>query len=285
MNKPLKLLLATLASGLMLSACSNEASTEPKTENESATKPEEVKTLTIGSDMTFPPYEYLDEEGNPQGLDVDLMAKMAENHGGFKPEWMDTRWANLIPGLKGEKFDVLYSSMYITKDRLKQIDMIPYYKTDISLLVRSDSDENPQGPGDLCGKKVGSMKGTAFSSQLVEISDKCVAENNPAIEVREYETSPQTTQALLSNAVDIQYDDAAVMKNAVKKLGGRVKITSTQEFYPIVGGIGVRKGDTDTYNLINDGIQQMRDNGQLDEILGSYGLQVPTQEDIDKVMK
>lgn len=57
------------------------------------------------------------------------------------------------------------------------------------------------------------------------------------ITIREFETSPQTTQALLAHAVDIQYDDAAVMTAAVKNLPDKVKITSTEQFSQIVGGI------------------------------------------------
>ncbi|MGP5211563.1 transporter substrate-binding domain-containing protein [Psychrobacter alimentarius] len=286
--KPLKLMLLSAAAGLVLNACSSEAPATTQENSaattESASAGTDKRVLTIGSDMTFPPYEYLDEQGNPGGVDVEIMAKVAEINGEITPKWEDTRWANLIPGLKGDKFDVLYSSMYITKDRLAQIDMIPYYKTDISLLVRGDSDMAPQGADDLCGQKVGAMKGTEFVNQLGKISAKCVEQNQGAIEIREYETSPQTSQALLSRAVDIQYDDAAVMKAAEMKLGDRVKITSTQELYPIVGGIGVKKGDTETYQIISDGIEQMKQSGDLEKLLSVYGLTVPTQADIDQIM-
>lgn len=281
--KQLKLIVLSVAAGLLLAACSNEAAPSSE-ENSGAATSVDKSTLMIGSDMTFPPYEYLDEQGNPGGVDVEIMAKLAELNGTITPKWVDTRWANLIPGLKGGKFDVLYSSMYITKERLEQIDMVPYYKTDISLLVRGDSELEPKGADDLCGQTVGAMKGTAFSTQLSEISTKCVEQNNAAITINEYENSPQTTQALLSRAVDIQYDDAAVMKAASMKLGDRVKLTSTQEIHPIVGGIGIKKGDTETYKLIEEGIEQMKQSGDLEKILGVYGLSVPSQEDIDKTM-
>lgn len=288
--KPLKLMLLSAAAGLVLNACSSEAPVSSQesgvatTDSASAEAGSEKRVFTVGSDMTFPPYEYLDEQGKPGGVDVEIMAKVAEINGEITPKWEDTRWANLIPGLKGDKFDVLYSSMYITKDRLAQIDMIPYYKTDISLLVRGDSDMAPQGADDLCGQKVGAMKGTEFVNQLGKISAKCVEQNQGAIEIREYETSPQTSQALLSRAVDIQYDDAAVMQAAANKLGDRVKITSTQEIAPIVGGVGIKKGDTETYQIISDGIEQMKASGDLEKILSVYGLTVPSQADIDKVM-
>lgn len=273
------LLAAAIMSSLIFTGCAK------KTESETAqTDVIPKKNVTVGSDLTFPPYEFL-KDGVPSGVSVEIMEKIAEVDGTYKPEWIDTRWANLIPGLKGEKFDILFSSMYITKERLEQIDMIPYYKTDISLLVLNDSKLDPKGPNDLCGRTVGAMKGTAFSTQVHQISkERCVDKGLKEITIREFETSPQTTQALLAHAVEVQYDDAAVLKAAESNLAGKVKITSTEEFFPTVGGIGIRKGDTETYKMVEDGINKIKASGDFEKILNSYGLKAPTDEDIAAVM-
>ena len=273
------ILVSALVGGLLLTGCAKKEETAV-----AHSDAQSMKTVSVGSDLTFPPYEYL-QDGVPSGVSVAIMEKIAEVDGTYKPEWVDTRWANLIPGLKGEKFDILFSSMYITKERLEQIDMIPYYKTDISLLVRKNADLAPKGPEDLCGRVVGAMKGTAFAAQVQEIStDRCVAQGKKAITIREFETSPQTTQALLARAVDIQYDDAAVMTAAVNNLPDKVKITSTEQFFPTVGGIGIRKGDTATYKMIEEGLNKLKASGDFEKILNSYGLQAPTEADIAAVM-
>lgn len=273
------ILTTTILGALLFTGCAKKEE-NPAPAPTSAAK----KIINVGSDLTFPPYEYL-QDGVPSGVSVEMMEKIAQVEGGYKPQWVDTRWANLIPGLKSEKFDILFSSMYITKERLEQIDMIPYYKTDIALLVRQDSTVLPQGPNDLCGQVVGAMKGTAFASQVQEISkERCVAQGKKAITLREFETSPQTTQALLARAVDIQYDDAAVMMAAVKSLPGKVKISSTEQFFPIVGGIGVRKGDTATYQMIESGLNKLKASGEFEKLLAVYGLQAPTEADIAAVM-
>ncbi|WP_298145067.1 transporter substrate-binding domain-containing protein [uncultured Acinetobacter sp.] len=269
----------SILSTLLLVACA-----KPENSTQTTTATAATKTLNVGSDLTFPPYEYL-QDGVPSGFSVEMMEKIAQVEGGYSTQWVDTRWANLIPGLKSQKFDILFSSMYITKERLEQIDMIPYYKTDIALLVRQDSQVLPQGPNDLCGQVVGAMKGTAFASQVQEISkERCVAQGKAAITLREFETSPQTTQALLARAVNIQYDDAAVMMAAVKSLPEKVKISSTEQFFPIVGGIGVRKGDTATYQMIESGINKLKASGDFEKLLNAYGLQAPTEADIAAVM-
>ena len=269
----------SILSILLLAGCA-----KPENSTQATTATAAIKTLNVGSDLTFPPYEYL-QDGVPSGFSVEMMEKIAQVEGGYSTQWVDTRWANLIPGLKSQKFDILFSSMYITKERLEQIDMIPYYKTDIALLVRQDSQVLPQGPNDLCGQVVGAMKGTAFASQVQEISkERCVAQGKAAITLREFETSPQTTQALLARAVNIQYDDAAVMMAAVKSLPEKVKVSSTEQFFPIVGGIGVRKGDTATYQMIESGLNKLKASGDFEKLLNTYGLQAPTEADIAAVM-
>lgn len=269
----------SILSILLLAGCA-----KPENSTQATTATAATKTLNVGSDLTFPPYEYL-QDGVPSGFSVEMMEKIAQVEGGYSTQWVDTRWANLIPGLKSQKFDILFSSMYITKERLEQIDMIPYYKTDIALLVCQDSQVLPQGPNDLCGQVVGAMKGTAFASQVQEISkERCVAQGKAAITLREFETSPQTTQALLARAVNIQYDDAAVMMAAVKSLPEKVKISSTEQFFPIVGGIGVRKGDTATYQMIESGLNKLKASGDFEKLLNTYGLQAPTEADIAAVM-
>jgi len=269
----------SILSILLLAGCA-----KPENSTQATTATAAIKTLNVGSDLTFPPYEYL-QDGVPSGFSVEMMEKIAQVEGGYSTQWVDTRWANLIPGLKSQKFDILFSSMYITKERLEQIDMIPYYKTDIALLVRQDSRVLPQGPNDLCGQVVGAMKGTAFASQVQEISkERCVAQGKAAITLREFETSPQTTQALLARAVNIQYDDAAVMMAAVKSLPEKVKVSSTEQFFPIVGGIGVRKGDTATYQMIESGLNKLKASGDFEKLLNTYGLQAPTDGDIAAVM-
>lgn len=269
-----KMIIAAMAtSTLALTACGNQETTEK------AEAISETTAIKIGSDLTFPPYEYLDGD-TPAGFDVELMNAIAKQ-AGTKAEYVDTRFTNLMPGLDSEKYAAVISALYVNAERLKKYDMIPYFTTDEVVLVKADSEYQPKGAMDLCGKTIATMKGAILAEQLQDISDnKCKAENKEAIEIREFPTSPEATQALLSGVVDAQYDDAALGNAAVKKLEGKVKISSTESFYPIVGGIVVRKGDTATYELLNNNLNALRESGEYQKLLDSYGLTKATEEDI-----
>ncbi|MDR6282858.1 polar amino acid transport system substrate-binding protein [Klebsiella variicola] len=174
--------------------------------------------ITAGSDMTFFPYEYM-ENNKPAGFDIELLDGLAKTMGREAVN-IDTRFPNLIPGLQGGRFDITNSSMYITAERLKVIDMVPYLKSGEAILARKGGDYQPKTPEAFCGHKIGSMGATSWLAQLQKLStDYCVKKGLKPIALSVYTTDPQTTQALLSRAVDAQITDAAVARGVVEKTG------------------------------------------------------------------
>ncbi|WP_197457510.1 ABC transporter substrate-binding protein [Snodgrassella sp. CFCC 13594] len=270
----------------VLGACSQQAKdssgSAPAASAAATSTPAAATKLVVGSDMTFPPYEYLDGS-EPKGFDIELMNAIAKNMGS-EVSYQDTRFTNLIPGLEGGKFNLLISALYMTPERMQKVDMIPYFKTDEGVIVKAGSSYQPKGKADLCGKTIGTQKGTAFVQQLNTISkETCQAAGKGAITVREFETSPQATQALLASAVDAQYDDAAVLKGAVDKLQGKVALSTTETFFPVVSGIAVKKGDKATFDSISAALQKYKDSGDYAKLLQQYGLKEPTQADVDAI--
>ncbi|MBF7681895.1 amino acid ABC transporter substrate-binding protein [Acinetobacter sp. B5B] len=240
--------------------------------------------VKVGSDMTFPPFEYM-ENNQPTGFDIDLM-KQILTYSKADAEFVDTRFSNLIPGLEGKKFEAVISGMYITPERLMKVDMIPYFKSTESVLVLNDSTYTPKVRDDLCGKTIATQKGSLFPDQLNQMSkETCIAKGKSPITVREFDTSPEAIQAVLAKAADAQYDDTSVARITVKKLKNRVKITSTESFFPFIGGIVVRKGDTATYQRIHDGLEKMKQSGEYDALIKKYDLIAPTPEEVSDFMQ
>ncbi|CAM4253180.1 ABC transporter substrate-binding protein [Acinetobacter pragensis] len=281
-NLKMKPIAAILLTALGLAACSQ--SSEPKAEtSQSNASDTAAKTYQIGSDMTFPPFEYM-ENDQPAGFDVDLAAQIFAKTN-EKANFVDTRFSNLITGLDAKKFDLVLSGLYITKERLEKVDMVPYYMTTEAVIALAGSDYQPKVRDDLCGKTVASQKGSLFPEQLRKMSEEsCVAKGKAPIKVREFETSPESVQALLAKAVDAQYDDASVAKSTVDKLKGRVLISSTEPFFPILGGIAVRKGDTAMLQKVQSGLDALKASGEYGALIAKYNLQEPTDEDIAKYM-
>ncbi|WP_347557580.1 ABC transporter substrate-binding protein [Robbsia sp. KACC 23696] len=239
--------------------------------------------LIVGSDMTFFPYEYMDKD-HPAGFDIEFMDGVAKAMG-LKAENIDTRFPNLILGLQAGKFDVLNSSMYITAERMKVIDMVPYLKSGESLLALKGASFQPKVPEDLCGHKLGSMGGTVWLKQMHQLSDDyCVKKGLQPIAISEFVTDPQTTQALLSHAVDAQITDAAVARGVIQKLGSRVVISSNTLIYPVLNGFGIKKGDGADKKALLAGIEKFKKTPAYAALLKKYNFEAPTADDIASLM-
>ncbi|WP_175975659.1 ABC transporter substrate-binding protein [Burkholderia sp. BCC1047] len=236
-------------------------------------------TLLVGSDLTYPPYAYLDA-GKPAGFDAEF-SRMLAHHLKLDPVFLDTRFPDLILGMKARRFDVVASALYVTPDRVKQVDFVPYLKTGASLIVAKGSAFLPKTPQDLCGKRVGSIKGASWTPKLRAVSqDGCRAAGRGEIAILEFPTSPEATSALMAKAVDVQIEDAAVAQGMTKQTNGRIEISSTTLLYPIVIGLGVTKGDSGLQRALEGALNDAKRSGEYGSLVKKYGLQEPTPADL-----
>jgi ABC-type amino acid transport substrate-binding protein len=265
---------ATAAVTLLLSGCGSEtASTGSGSQGE---------TLTVGSDLTYPPYAYL-EGTTPAGFDPDITAALAEKMG-MAVSYEDTRFAQLIPGLNADQFDVIASALYITKERAAEVDYIPYFSTGNSIVVRKD-DPPLRDAAALCGQRVSVIAGGDIVQKLrTEASDACTSAGKDPVDVREFPTDPEATQALISGQVEAQVTDAAVASTLEENTGGGVQISSTELLYPIPVGLAVKKGDDALAKKITDALETMRADGSYDTLLEKYNLAPPDQAQVDEIL-
>lgn len=239
--------------------------------------------IIAGSDVTFYPYEYM-KDNKPAGFDIEFLDGLAKVMG-RESVTLDTRWANLIPGLRGGRFDITNSAMYITEERLKVIDMIPYLKSGVSILSVKGSDYQPKTPEDFCGHTIGSMAGTAWLNPVKKVSvEYCEANGLEPIKINEYPTDPQTTQAMLSHAIDAQITDAAVASGIVERLGNRVTLSSDTLLYPVLNGFGVKKGNDEVKEALIAGLEKYKKTPEYEALLKKYHFQAPTEEDLKTLM-
>lgn len=229
-------------------------------------------TLTFGTDFNYPPLEYI--EGTQQkGFDVELMEKVAASMG-LKKNMLDTRFNSLIPGLEAGRFDAIVSALYITGERARQIDFVPYFKTGQAFVVREGSDFRPQQPEDLCGRTVAVLQG-AVVEELAngEIKAACEQAGEP-IKVSSLPTDTEASNEVASGRADVLFTDRAVAAFRVKQNPeAGLEVSSSEILFPVAVGIGVPKGDEDTKRAFEEAISHLDDSGELDELLEKYALE------------
>jgi polar amino acid transport system substrate-binding protein len=243
----------------------------------------EPDTLLIGSDMTYPPYIYL-EGDTPTGFEVDFMNAVAK-HMGLEPEYVDTRFAQLVVGLRSNRYDVIASLLYITPERAEVIDYVPHTQTGSSILTASNYAKSPSEPHDLCGMRVSSIQGASWVPKLAKVSDEhCTPNGLGEIDIREFATAPEATQAILAGAVEAQFADTAVAKLAVENTGDTLKITSEELIYPIPVGLGVNSNNPEIKDAIASAIEKMKETGEYQEILSAYNLSAPNPDEVEAAL-
>ncbi|MDF7676191.1 ABC transporter permease subunit [Neisseriaceae bacterium ESL0693] len=234
----------------------------------------EAKPLKVGIDLTYAPYAY-NEHQKAQGFDPQFMRLLAQQ--AHQPiEFYDTRIENLIMGLTSKHYDMVASALYVNAERARQVDFIPYLQTGGVLLVRQNDTFSPQTLQDLCGKRVSMMKGAAWISLMQQVSQNhCQPRHLAPIDIRTYPTAPEASQALLSQGVDVQYEDAAVASALLHSLGNTLKITNQQLLNPVLIGLAIRKNDTETAEFLARQIKQLQQTPQYTALLGHYHLSPP----------
>lgn len=243
----------------------------------------EAGTLLIGSDMTYPPYIQI-KDGEPAGFEVDFMNAVAK-HMGLEPEYVDTRFAQLIVGLRSNRYDVIASLLYITPERAEVIDFVPHTQTGSSILTAIDYPESPSEPQELCGMRVSSIQGASWVPRLQEVSDEhCLPNDLGAIDIREFATAPEATQALFSGAVEAQFADAAIAQLAMEQRDGALKVTSEELIYPIAVGLGVSSDNPELKEALASAIEKMEESGEYQEILSAYNLSPPNSDEVEAAL-
>lgn len=222
------------------------------------------KVLRVGMNAEFAPFESLNTAGQIEGFDVDLLNAMAQA-GGFQVEFNHKPWTGLFPALAAGDIDIVASGVTITDERKQTMDFTePYYQINQVVLVAPG--KNVQSIEDLKKlAKVGVVTGNTgdFAAQ------KIFGATSQA--VARFETVPLLIKEVESGGVDAAISDSAVVAHYVKNNEGKgFSMIQVPDFTVENYGIAVRKGDTETLNMLNNALKTIRENGEYAKIESKY---------------
>ena len=78
------------------------------------------KILKVGSDITYAPFEFMDDKQQPTGFDMELIQALGKDMG-YKVNVETASFDGLITALQAGKYDAVISAMTITDDRAKSV--------------------------------------------------------------------------------------------------------------------------------------------------------------------
>jgi polar amino acid transport system substrate-binding protein len=214
--------------------------------------------LIIAADATWPPMEYVDENKNIVGFGPDMVKAIAQA-AGFDVEIRNTAWDGIFAGLAAGSYNAICSSVTITDERKQTMDFSdPYVNAGQILVVQKGLDGVSQ-LSQMVGKKVGAQIGTTGAIEIGKVK---------GVELATYDEIGLAFEDLANGRIEGVVADNPIAANFAlqnPKFKDKLKIVGkpfTDEWL----GIAVKKGDTKTLNLINDGLRKIKANGTLDQI-------------------
>lgn len=157
------------------------------------------KVVRVAVNTPYEPLEMHDPKSNELiGFDIDLAAAMAKVLG-VKLEYTDGAFETMTPALQSGRVDMIMSGFYDTPKRRPLFDFIDYLKAGAQFFTLTSAAEI-KDPTDLCGKTVGTIRGTTYPETIAAWSEAhCKPAGKPAIAVT---ADPDVPQLLINIKTD-----------------------------------------------------------------------------------
>lgn len=193
--------LATLLLGALLLATATPGLAETCTPKLNHPPLARKGWLIAAINPTVAPIQYVDDEGNIVGLDVDLGNAIAKRLC-LKMELQNTMFATMIPLLKQGRIDMIDSFMFYTPQRAAQVLMIPYGASTLAIVVQKSNTDKIDGPDYFSGKRFGVELGTVDGQDAQKASAALQKSGKRPIDVHTFSTYADVLQALSAGQVD-----------------------------------------------------------------------------------
>ena len=220
--------------------------------------------LVVYTEAGFAPYEFI-YNNEIVGVDVEIMKEVAKKLG-VKAEVSDVDFNTICASVKSGKADVGAAGITINDERKLSVDFSMPYSTTEQYIIVAENNDTIKTLEDLSGKKIGVQEGTTSDSAVNKlISDKVVTDTV----VTGYK-SPAIAAASVPNKIDAVVTDKLTAELIVKNNSGLKTfklvdksgnpIAEIEEY-----GIAVAKGNSELLAVINEVIQELKNNGSIEK--------------------
>src|SRR6266496_3869361 len=228
--------------------------------------------VTVGTKFDQPLFGLKNLEGKPEGFDVEI-AKIVAGEMGISADniqWVETVSANREPFIQQGKVDYVVATYTINDKRKKVVDFAgPYFVAGQDIMVKKGNPLGIKGPGDLAGKKVCSVTGSTPAENI--------RTNYPQAHLVEFDVYSKCAEALKNDQVQAVTTDNVILLGLISKDQDSFELVGkpfTKEPY----GIGLKKGDTQFRNFINDTLEKAYKDGRYLQAWKSTAGQVAKTE-------
>ena len=248
----------------LIAGCGNTKETTSVGEGDSQI--EEGTSFTVGFDAEFPPYGYLNENGEYVGFDLSLAEEVAERNGWeLKKQPID--WDGKDFELSSGAIDCIWNGFTMDGREDSYTWSKPYVDNSQVFVVKAES--GAASHGDLAGKTVAVQKESSALAALNKEENKGLKDSfAQLIEFGDYNTAFLELQA---GSVDAIAMDIGVCKYQMESREGNYSILedylATEKY-----GVGFLKGNEELRDQVQSTLDEMVVDGTFAEIAKEWGL-------------
>ena len=251
LKKIITLALASVFTVVAASGCK-------KKEAANTTGTDTVKTIVVGTNAEFAPFEYFQGE-KIVGFDIELVDEIAKTIG-RKVEYKHMAFDALLLAMQAGKIDMIASGMTATEERRKHVNFTDtYYTAKQSLIIKEGTPIT--GFDGLEGKKIGVVIG--YTGDIIATEKYGKTAN-----ITRYSGLSESIMGISSGRVDVLVmDDAPARKYVSLNKGlAAVEIDAAKEEY----AFALPKGKEQLVQEINEAIKKVKESGKFDELVDKY---------------
>lgn len=220
------------------------------------------KTYIIGTDITFAPFEYQDENGDYVGIDMDLLDAIAKDQN-FKYQIKALGFNAAVQALEANQVDGVIAGMSITDERKAKFDFSePYYDSGVVMGINANND-TIKSYEDLRGKKVAVKTGTEGYSFAESIASKY------GFTIVPFDDSSQMYDDVKTGNSAACFEDEPVLRFGVKQNNG-LKVVTDKEDGASYGFAVSKDKNQELLEMFNAGLVNIKANGEYERIIAEY---------------
>lgn len=224
--------------------------------------------LMVGINIPYAPNEYKDPSGKIVGWEVDFLNTVATKLG-VTVTYNESSFDNILPSVKGGKYNLGMSSLTDNKTREAQVDFVNYYNAGNQWATPAGKKVDPDNA---CGLKVAVETGTTQQTDDVPTKSKaCTAAGKKAITILKIDSQDAVNQSVILGQADAFDADSPITEYAVKQSSG--KLTLSGDIYGAAPyGLAVAKDGGTLKEALQKAIQSMIDDGTYKQVLDKWGV-------------
>lgn len=244
-----------------LAACGGSDSSSADA-TEGTDTPADAKKYIIATDTTFAPFEFQNESGQFIGIDLDLLAAIAEDQG-FTYELNPLGFNAAVQALEAGQADGVIAGMSITEERQQKFNFSePYFDSGVVMGVAAANDE-VKTYEDLAGKTVAIKIGTEGAAFAESIKDEYGFST-----VTFDDSSAMYMDVMVGNSAAC-FEDYPVMGYAITQ-GVELKMVTDMEQGSSYGFAVAKGKNAELLEMFNKGLANVKENGKYQEIMDTY---------------